>query len=102
MATIYDQTELTAEGVTAQVDVWVGLQDRQNAGNAGKRMSLLELLELVNDNITVGAITWSATDLPATNAAAGLYGVVSGTYRGLYICSGTERIRLVEFSQDGA
>lgn len=101
MATIYDQTELTAEGVTTQGDVWLGLQDRQNAGDDGKKMSMSELVELMNDNVTVGVISWHATDLPATNADKGLYGVVTGTYRGLYICTGSERIRLAAFSEDG-
>ena len=59
----------------------------------------------LNDIMTGGAassITWHATDMPATNATKGLYGVTTGTYRGLYICSGTNRYRILQFEEDGA
>lgn len=101
MATIYDQTELTAEGVTSAGDVWIGLHDKQSGGNSGKKMSMSEAVEYVEGNLTFTPITWSSSSLPAADATKGLYGVLTGTYRGFYLCTGAERIRLAEFSQDG-
>lgn len=51
---------------------------------------------------TVSGITWHATDRPATNATKGLYGVYTGTYRGLYVCTGTNRYVITLFEEDGA
>lgn len=101
MADIYSQTELTAEGVTSSTDVWIGLQDKQSGGDSGKKMSLSEAAEFIEDGLTVTVITWTSSSLPAADATKGLYGVLTGTYRGFYLCTGAERIRLAEFSQDG-
>lgn len=101
MADIYSQTELTAEGVTSAGDVWMGLQDKQSGGNSGKKMSLTEALEFMEDNITITTIGWTSSSLPAADAPKGLYGVLTGSYRGFYLCTGAERILLAEFTQNG-